>query len=242
MAFSHGSKAKVYLDGYDLSSYTRNVTTSSSLDLQDASVLGNTFKTYVVGLNDATMTYEGLLDGAASASDEIWNNIQAASNSGTVSRTLYVPQGPGAQPSGTTATYCYGMEAWNTSVERSTGVDNVASWSAEMQSNIGIERLALYHPFGAEVAGGNTTSLDNTAVSTTAGGTAYLLVLSGASLVVKVQDSADNSAWADLASFTFTSASARTTQRISTTSGTIRRYTRVLWTGTGTFICAFGRK
>lgn len=242
MAFTHGSKAKVYLDGYDLSSYTRNITTSSSLDLQDASVLGNTYKTYVVGMADASMSYEGLIDGSASASDEIWNTIQTNSNSGTISRTVYVPQGPGAQPSGSTATYCYAMESWNTTLEHTTGVDNVAAWSAEMQSNIGIERLALYHPWAVEAAGGNTTSLDYGSTSTTAGGIAYLLVGAGSSLVVKVQDSADNGTFADLASFTFTSASTRTTQRISTTSGTIRRYTRVLWTGSGTFICAFGRR
>jgi hypothetical protein len=242
MAFTHGSKAKVYLDGYDLSPYTKSISSSSSIDVQDASVLGNTFKTYVPGLADGSLSLEGLLDGAASASDEIWNTIVANSNAGTISRAIIVPQGPGSQPSGTTSGPATGFEAWNTSVERSTGVDSVASWSAELQSNIGTEGLRLYHPFGAEGAGGNTTSLDNTAVSTTAGGVAYLMASAGASLIVKIQDSADNSTFADLASFTFATVSARSHQRISTTSGTIRRYTRVLWTGSGTFICAFGRR
>jgi len=77
----------------------------------------------------------------------------------------------------------------------------------------------------------NVTSIDLGATSTTAGAQAYLQVfsLSSGNAVVKVQDSADNSSFAD--QITFTSTTGQTAERIADT-GTYRRYIRVASTGT----------
>lgn len=80
----------------------------------------------------------------------------------------------------------------------------------------------------------NGASLDGTA-SSTLGLQAYLhlFAFTGTSVTVKLQDSADNSAWADLTGAAFTVATARGAQRIATTSGqTVRRYLRAVTTGT----------
>lgn len=76
------------------------------------------------------------------------------------------------------------------------------------------------------------TGLDGGA-STTFGGQAYLQVesITGTSVTVRIQDSADNSTFANIAGGgLFSAASARGAQRIEIT-GTIRRYTRAITTG-----------
>jgi hypothetical protein len=84
----------------------------------------------------------------------------------------------------------------------------------------------------------NGASLDYGSVSTLFGMQAYLQVTSvvGTSVTVKVQDSADNSTFADVTGLTFTAVapgSAPTFQRLATANNaTIRRYTRVVTTGT----------
>jgi len=86
-------------------------------------------------------------------------------------------------------------------------------------------------------AAGNGTSVDQTVVSTEFGWTAYLQVLAftGTSVTVKIQDSANDADWDDLAGAGFTAATGVTAQRISpgaTSTATVRRYVRVVSTGT----------
>ena len=92
-----------------------------------------------------------------------------------------------------------------------------------------------------EAAAGNAPSLDlgATPVSYSFGWSAYLHVFAftGTSVTVKIQDSADNATFADLASATFAAATARGVQRIGTAAGstaTVRRYVRAVTTGTYT--------
>lgn len=76
------------------------------------------------------------------------------------------------------------------------------------------------------------TGLDGTA-ATTFGAQFYLHLsaFTGTSVVVKIQDSADNATFADLSGAAFASKSAVGFERIAVT-GTVRRYLRVATTGT----------
>lgn len=78
----------------------------------------------------------------------------------------------------------------------------------------------------------NGTSLDGAAASTF-GGQAYLnlTAFTGTSVTVKLQDSADNSTFADLSGAGFVASTAADQQRIAFT-GTVRRYVRAVTTGT----------
>jgi len=87
-------------------------------------------------------------------------------------------------------------------------------------------------------------------VSSLFGAQAYLQVASvvGTSATVKIQDSADNSTFADVTGLTFTAATpgaSPQTQRLATANNaTIRRYVRAITTGTFTsaiFAVAFMR-
>jgi hypothetical protein len=91
----------------------------------------------------------------------------------------------------------------------------------------------------------NGASLDFGAVSTLFGLQAYLHVfaVTGTSVTVKLQDSADNSTFADISGATFIAATVAGAQRLRYT-GTVRRYVRAVTTGTfsnAQFFCHFIR-
>lgn len=80
----------------------------------------------------------------------------------------------------------------------------------------------------------NGASLDGGA-ATSFGGQFYLNLtgFTGTSVTVKIQDSADNAAWLDLAGAAFTAATAVGWQRVAiANNATVRRYLRVVTTGT----------
>lgn len=92
-----------------------------------------------------------------------------------------------------------------------------------------------------DTAATNGASIDQGA-ATAFGAQAYLQVtaLTGTDVTVKIQDSADNSTFADVTGLAFTqTTTARTTQRIQTgRTATIRRYVRAVTTTTGGFTSA----
>ena len=116
------------------------------------------------------------------------------------------------------------------------------------QYNASAENPMGYTLQGAVSLAVTTTgaSLDNgaTAPASTNGGHAnlHVLVSSGGAWVLKVQHSLDNSAWADL--ITFTSVGAAVGAEHKTVAGTVNRYTRALLTRTSgslTAVISFAR-
>lgn len=87
-----------------------------------------------------------------------------------------------------------------------------------------------------DTVGTNGVGFDGVTVSTAFGAQAYLHVfnLVGTNVVVKIQDSADNVSFTDVAGLTFTSATAApAAERIQTgRTATIRRYLRAVSSGT----------
>lgn len=232
MAFSHGSKAKVLLNGYDISGYVKSAGFSGSLDTAETSVMGSTAKSFVTGLLDATVNLSGYFDGATGALDEIMNSASGVASDGII----YCPQGY--------ATYGYsawGFDANTSSYEITTDVGDAATWSSTFSSNMGFERGVLIHEYKNESVGGQSATGINQTASSTNGGVLYMQASTAASLIVKLQDSADNSSFADVTNAVTTVTSTRSFQRVSF-SGTVRQYVRCLWTGTGTFAASFARK
>lgn len=242
MSFKHGSKARVYANGYNLSAYLKNFSSAGEVETHDVTTFTATAKKYIAGLTDSTLNAEGIYDGEPGAVDEV---LQAALGQQT-SIWTYFPQGENA-----VGDAGYGFDAIETSYEVETPIDNVAVISAEAQSKIGRERILSFHPLGEETASGNSISIDNGA-STTNGGVAYLqaIELAGTNptLDVAIQHSNDdgvNDAWAAVITLTQVTKTHMVQRSIAT--GTVKRYVRVAWTlgGTGssaTFSVAFGRK
>lgn len=120
------------------------------------------------------------------------------------------------------------------------GDDGMLTFSVSAQSNgYGIEwGRQLTAGLRTDTAATNGTSIDTTA-SASFGGQAYLHVTSftGTDVTIKIQDSADNSTFADVASFAFTQVTAApASERIALgNTATLRRYLRATTVTTGGF-------
>jgi hypothetical protein len=235
VAFEHGSKAQVLVNGYDLSPFLRSFSSPASVEAVEVTTFGATAKSYIPGLLDATLTAEGLFDGAAQAVDE----ILAAALGKKDSIWNWYPQGGEVGKRG------YGFAAIETSYEVETPVDGVAAVSVEAQSSVGREPVVVLHELREEAIDGSGTIIDNGA-ATNNGGVGYLHVaqITG-SVLVTIEHSSDNFVADVLPLITFTLVNAsRKAERVAV-SGTVKRYVRVKWDITGgpaTFHVAFGRK
>ncbi len=106
---------------------------------------------------------------------------------------------------------------------------------ATLSDGYGIEwGIQLTAGLRTDTVATNGASVDNGA-ATTFGAQFYLhlTAFTGTSVVVKIQDSADNTTFADVSGGAFTSATGITTERIAlSNAATLRRYVRVATTGT----------
>lgn len=239
MAFKHGANARVYVNGYDLSAYLRQIGVTGKADAADVTTFGAAAKSYLAGLRDATLTAEGVFDGAVGAVDAV---LEAALGANRSLWSIW-PQGEAA-----VGDIGYGLDAIATSYEVSSPAVDVTSIAAEAQSKVGPERLLSLHPMAARTASADGTSLDHGA-ATTNGGVGYLQVTAASgttpTLAVKIQHSPDAVTWTDL--ITFTQVTAANQSERKTVTGTINRYLRASWTIGGTspsftFSVAFGRR
>lgn len=241
MAFAHGSKAKIYLNGYDVSPFTRSVGLSSELDTASVDVMGGTYKQSVTGLLGATLNVSGYIDGAAAGSDALFGPAGAFQTT-TKSQVLYLPQG------NTGGSFGYGMDSWESTYEQTTDIGDAGTFSSTFQSDVGLDGGMLIHAYGNEAAGGTspspTTGYQYGGGATTNGAVAYLMVGSAAaSLAVTVSSAnATNGTYTTHVTFSTTS-TPYTWQRSTVNTGvTINQFIRCVWTGTGTFAVLFARK
>lgn len=221
--FTHGKSAKILVNGYDLTSYLKSGGVAKTADTAETSALGDAAKTYVPGQGDATFSGEGMMDGTVGAVDDVFNTALGADGS----ELAYLPAGDALGQTG------YGLQSIVTSYEVTSPVDDVVQVSMEAQGSGGAERVVTQHALAARTGTSTGTGVDGTA-ATSAGAAAYLHVTGrngAASAVVKIQDSADNSTFADIVTFA-TVAADHASERVEI-AGAVRRYTRASWTVTG---------
>lgn len=226
MAYSHGSKAALHVNGRDYTTYLTSVSHGGTLDTAETSTLGATAKAYIPGLRDGALTADGLYDGAASAIDE---HIAAGFGVNGAVACSYLPQGD------TVGNAAYVGKLHQVSYEIATPVDGVASITLEGQADGGLYRGVVLQNLAAKTSTGNGTSVDGTASSS--GGYVAALQITAASgtlpsLTARVEHSADNSTWATLG--TFTAATTANSSEVITGTGTVNRYLRAAWTISGT--------
>lgn len=236
MPAAHGRLTRVYLNGYDLTGFYRKQESELTRETAESTVFNLADKTYLPGLRDASLSLEGLFDGAVDGIEQV---LLAAL---TADPTLVVlcPQGDAL------GNVAHGFSALETKYALDSSKDDIVTLANELQSSSGRDRLLVQHLLSSEVATGNGTSIDNGA-QTTNGGVAYVHVpdITGiTNLAVTIEDSADNSAFATILTFAGVTAD-RNAQRVAI-SGTVRRYTRARWVFTGAgsaqFWVGFGRK
>lgn len=232
----HGRKTRVYLNAYDLTGFYRKAESELTRETAESTVFNLDDKTYLPGGRDATLSMEGIFDGAVDGIEE----VLLAAFGADPTLVCICPQGDGL------GNVAYGKSCLETKYAIDASKDDVVTLANELQSTVGRDRLLVQHALGSEVATGQSASIDNGAASAN-GGVGYLQVMDVAgisNLAVVVQDSADNSSWATILTFAGVTAD-RSRERVAIT-GTVRRYTRCLWTFTGAgsaqFWMGFGRK
>lgn len=234
MAFTHGKSTKVYVSGYDLSAFLNMANVAMNADLAEVSTFGSTYKSFVAGLVDSKMSLGGFFDSVTGGPDAVLTSLL-----GTDAYLAVLPQG---DVQGTRGRGMYGVEI---TYEVTTGLDGAAQISMEAQSKKGAEPIVV----NTVLLDRTTTGQDATGVNgggqTTNGWSAFLqcTAMSGTgapTCAVKLQDSADNSSFADVTGGAFVTLSTANAnvpggQRIESAAGaTLRQYTRFLWTISGT--------
>jgi len=240
--FRHGKNVKVFVDEFDFSSYFNDVSASTMVETAETSTFGSSAKEYIPGLKDGTVSLSGLFEGTAdTGTDDYFATILGAA---TKQKVIVATEG---HANGSRAVM---LESDATSYEVSGAIADVVQASAEFQSSEGVEHGVILSSGAAVSATGNGTSVDNGASSAN-GGVAYLSVpvnTRNGNITVKVQQSADNSTFTDLVTFTAVTSAQKTSARIEVADGTsVARYLRVNYTvagstGSATPIVAFSRR
>ena len=217
------------LGGYDLTSYMNTIPQfDHSAIWEDTTPFGasDQQQTYA-GLRRGMVEIKGFYDDGAAASD-------AALIAGlAVTKPLCI--GPAGNTLGKPF---FGCTAGETSYQRLQAVGKVMAVDAKYVTTGEVDEGVIAQPLGAQTANGNSASIDGTA-SSSFGLVAYLQVKAltlgtATNIQVTMQDSADNATWANIASGAFTAVTAAPAAQRLVIPGTIRRYTRVLWSFGGT--------
>ena len=245
MAVVHGSKADIFLNGFDAGDWFNSVTSSGTKELNDCTVFNNSgYKAYHARMREATISCSGFFDATADADlgdaatldpesgDWAFNAMIDGGVVGSADDIiLHFPAGAlavgskgfGAKGASTT----YGIEG---------GSGDLLGVSVELTSCVGREMVQLAAVLSEETDAFDGTAIDNGA-ATEFGGSAYLMVPGWVSgdLPVIVEDSDDGLAWNTIGTFTEVDAN-HAYERITFT-GTVERYVRV--SANGTYVAAF---
>ena len=225
------------IDGFDVTGVSTSLTDTTTASLEETHGLGDSWvEQTATGLRSATLAVDGFYD---DASDSV--NEALAENEQSSRVVCYAYEGNTIHKGMVGHTGAFGG-SYTRSASRNELHKASATWTVTGQKDDG----QILHALGSESASG-TGAASNNAASPSDGGAAYLQVTvkSGTSptLDVKIRDSADNSTYADLISFT--QATGVTAER-KTVSGTVNQYTLASWTHGGTspeftFMAGFAR-
>lgn len=242
MSFIHAIHTKVFGGKHDLSAYFNGVDVDGTIDLAETSTFGNTFKTFVSGLKDATAALTGFFDGDADAVDDYLNGVFSTSDQWTVG--LGGDTAPDASThAGTPAKVMLALEK---DYKVSSKINAAVSVSATLQAISGVIQGVFLHSAAASENAPATFEYHDNGAATAAGGAANLHVTAvtgpPGTCTILVEDSVDHAIWTTLC--TFDNVTAAVGQQ-KTFTGTVKRYTRcnlsALDTGTVTFAVAVAR-
>lgn len=232
MAFSHGTAARIWLDGFGASCSLNEVSIETEIDTAETTTLCRTAKTYIPGLEDGTIEMSGFFESDPDAPDttlEAWLDARKR----TIFPVAFYPQG--ADSAGDPAYLLNGML---TSYGIETTVDDAATIELEVQTTDGILNGLVLQAQGSETVTGEGGYLDH-GMSTPNGAVALLSVASvsgtNPELTVVVEHTADDPevspVWVPLVSF---SPVDEVSSQYIQVSGPVERYVRATWVIAGT--------
>jgi hypothetical protein len=229
VAFKNAQKSRVYLAHLGLSSYARNASAAAPTDMLDVSVLTDTSRQFIAGLNTSTFSADGPLE-VDPASNALHDTVSDFKNSSTPTAITYMPLG-------TDAGSAWLFEAVPSGLDFQSPVGATTDWSLSAQTT-GITDI------NGVILENNTTvtqdtdgsATDNSAASTQ-GAVFHLHVTAFSGLTsdaIIVEQSATGSFGGEETTVcTFATATGLTSERVVVT-GTVARYLRVVDDVTGT--------
>lgn len=232
-----GLGAALYLHGFDVSAETSSFTTAAPRGTQDMTGLRKSAFERKELTRDGTLSFNGFFDPDPGHLHEL---------AAALPRTdLIATACPVGETLGAECVNLVALEYDYTTARAANGELTVAFTSSANGYGANWGQL-LTAGMRTDTSATNGASLDGGA-ATAFGLQAFLHVFdfTGTSVTVKLQDSADNSSWADITGAGFTAATAVGAERIQTArDGAVRRYVRAVTTGTFTeavFAVAFCR-
>ena len=251
MTRTHNKHVRAYVDGVDLSGYSRQVGALSWMfGAEPDAAFTDESKNIVMGQCDIQAgTLNAFLDADAAG-------LYTLGSGSYGTRNLLVAIGTNAAPAQGDHVFAWKFEQTSYSVEQGSGFVSatVPFGGASYASTLTYKRPwgRLLHAKGAETAVNSATGIDDNGASSALGGIfIYHLFSSDGTVTLKVQDAATNSdgSFADLSGATSGSVDATSTPQHGMialgTTATVRRYLRwqlAFGTATGaTFACAFIR-
>lgn len=247
MAKSSGMGHRLLVDGYDVSSDVSAINSLSTPMTTQA----------VAGIDKFAQERIGLLHDGMFEVGHYWNPTNGVAGDAIHQVLKGLPRTDRVVSyltGSVLGSHCASVVTQQVNYDWTRGTDGSMTGSTSLQANgYGLAwGVSLTAGKLTQAVAGNGSNLDlgSTPVSYSFGWSAFLHVtaFTGTSITVKIQDSADNSAFTDLAGATFTAVTAAgAAQRIGTAYGstaTVRRYVRIVSTGTfsnATFFVNFVR-
>lgn len=231
MTFKPTFRTRILNGDFSLSAKLADISVPLTIDMLDPTTFADDAKRALPGLETSTFACEGFIDIDTAADNAAWTAAQPLT---------YGHEGIAL---GSPVTM---INALKSAYELGSPVAGISSFTLGGQTDGKTDLGYSLHDLTAETATADGTGYDQTVVSTTAGGVGHLHVTAFSGLtniIVTIQDSANNSAFATIG--TFATATGVTSERLEI-SGTVRRYVRASWTvsgtGSATFSAAFARR
>lgn len=238
MSFVHSKQSRVMVNDQHLSGSLSGYSLGYSRTMGQTTSLLDDGAKWIPGLMNGSLSLNGRFESGTDSIHETINSTEGADNG------LLLTALPDGFNVGKPA-YIAVTDLSSYNVEAS--VSETVNLTVESQPDDGADWGVSLHPHTSETGNGTESSVDHGAsTSNGAVATLHVTAVSGTSptLDVTIQHSPDNSTWADLVSFSQTTAS--TSERV-TVSGSVDRYVRESHTIGGTspnftYTVAFARR
>lgn len=224
--------AKILVGAYDLSPFFTDANAECSVAMVDTTTFGATSKTRQSTTQDGTVKASGYYDGAIGAVDEAFQAALAGSDQAFTFAQL-------GDTAGNPALLGALQESkYTTKLAVGALVATEGEWVTQGGAYVPLAWGTVHRALTAITTTANGASQDGGAATTTGWrATLHVTAKSGTTptLDVKLQDSADNSTFADVTGGAFTQRTAAGSQILYSASGaTLRRYVRLVYTVAGT--------
>ena len=242
--FRHGRSVRVCIDQHDMSPILNSVNQSASADAAEVTSFGQDDRAYIPGLRTGTVSFEGLGDFSSEEKDSAFDGELGSTDKSVIS---WFPNGFTAGNLGYLASGCLTARGLN------TPFDGAVSASVDYEVSGGIRQGNLLTSTATQATATTWASVNMGGTTHANGAVGHLHVLaattSGSGVVARsalIQDSSNDSVWADLITFTDVASTAPQSsyERVSAT-GTVSNYVRARVDTQGStavsYIIALGR-